>query len=79
MKDEIRAAYLADNTKSRFMEPNGEYTRLPRRKEQKLFGAQDYLIARAEGTAAVEIPEPAMLPPRPGRAKKSRVPVAVGQ
>src|SRR5229473_8254277 len=78
MKDEILAAYLADNTKSRFMDPNGEYTRLPRRKDQKLFGAQDYLIARAEGTAAVEIPEPAMLPARPVRARK-RAPAVVNQ
>src|SRR5258708_29715651 len=63
MKDEILAAYLADNTKSRFMDANGEYTRLPPCKDQKLFGAYSYVIARPAGHAAVEVPEPARLPP----------------
>jgi polyphosphate kinase len=72
VKDEILAAYLADNTKSRFMDSNGRYSRLPRRKEQKPFAAQDFLIALAEGTVSAEIPEPVMLPARGVRAKTTK-------
>jgi polyphosphate kinase len=61
VKDEILAAYLADNTKARFLDRNGRYSRLPRRRGQKSFSAQDFLIALAEGTAtAADIPEPIM-------------------
>jgi polyphosphate kinase len=62
MKDEILAAYLADNTKVRFLDRNGRYPRLPRRRGDERFSAQDFLIALAEGTAATSIPEP-VLPP----------------
>jgi len=62
MKDEILAAYLADNTKVRFLDRNGRYPRLPRRRGDERFSAQDFLIALAEGTAAASIPEP-VLPP----------------
>ena len=70
VKHEILAAYLADNVKVRFMEPDGGYMHLPRRKEQKPFSSQDFLIALAEGTTVAEIPEPVMLPPRRSRGRK---------
>jgi polyphosphate kinase len=61
IKNEILAAYLADNTKARFLDRNGRYTRLPRRRGQTGFSAQDFLIALAEGTASAgDIPEPVM-------------------
>jgi polyphosphate kinase len=61
IKNEILAAYLADNTKARFLDRNGRYSRLPRRRGQMSFSAQDFLIALAEGTAtAGDIPEPIM-------------------
>jgi polyphosphate kinase len=67
MKDEILAAYLADNVKARFLDRNGKYSRLPRPRGQKDFAAQDFLIAVAEGTAtAADIPEPV----RPRRLRK---------
>jgi polyphosphate kinase len=57
-KDEILAAYLADNTKVRFLDRNGRYTHLPRRRAEDRFSAQDFLIALAEGAAsAADIPE----------------------
>lgn len=62
MKNEILAAYLADNVKARLLDRNGQYLRLPRTRGQKDFSAQDFLIAVAEGTAsAADIPAPAML------------------
>jgi len=61
IKNEILAAYLADNIKARFLDRNGRYTRRPRRRAEKNFSAQDFLIALAEGTAtAADIPEPIM-------------------
>lgn len=67
IKNEILAAYLADNVKSRFLDRNGSYSRLPRRRGQQAFNAQDFLIAVAEGTAtAADIPEPIV----PGRLRK---------
>ncbi len=66
LKDEVLAAYLADNTKARFMDRNGRYVRLPRRKDQTSFVAQDFLIALAEGTAsAADIPKPVEAPFQP--------------
>jgi polyphosphate kinase len=63
LKDEILAAYLADNTKARFLDRNGRYVRAPRRKDQPSFIAQDFLIAVAEGSAsAADIPEPVEAP-----------------
>jgi len=59
MKDEILAAYMADNTKVRFLDRQGRYARMPRRRGQERFSAQDFLIALAEGTMTVaDIPEP---------------------
>ncbi len=71
LKDEILAAYLADNVKARFLDRNGRYSRIPLRKGQEPFSAQDFLIAVAEGTAtAADIPEP--VTPRPRRAIRRR-------
>jgi polyphosphate kinase len=77
VKNEILAAYLADNVKSRFLNRNGDYVRAPRRRGQQDFSAQDFLIAVAEGTAtAADIPDP-VVPRRPrktvGRGKKQLV------
>jgi polyphosphate kinase len=59
VKDEILAAYLADNTKSRFLDRHGKYHFLPRQRGQKAFASQDFLIALAEGAAsAADIPPP---------------------
>ena len=67
LKHEILAAYLADNVKVRFLDRNGRYLRVPRRKEQPAFSAQEFLMALAEGTAtAADIPpgvEPPVRPP----------------
>jgi polyphosphate kinase len=58
VKSEILAAYLADNVKARFLDRNGRYTRIARRRGETAFSAQDFLIAVAEGTAtAADIPE----------------------
>ncbi|MCU1250414.1 MAG: Polyphosphate kinase [Edaphobacter sp.] len=47
LRDEILAAYLADNTKARILQPDGEYVRAPRVGEP--FSAQDHLMRVAEG------------------------------
>jgi polyphosphate kinase len=47
LSDEILAAYLADNTKARVLQPDGEYVRAPRVGEA--FSAQDHLMRVAEG------------------------------
>lgn len=47
LRDEILGAYLADNTKARLLQPDGEYVRAPRVGEP--FGAQDHLMRLAEG------------------------------
>ena len=54
LREQILAAYLADNSKARLLQPDGEYIRAPRTGEA--FSAQDYLMAVAEG-ADVKIPE----------------------
>jgi len=70
MKDEILAAYMADNVKARFLDRRGQYWRLPRHRGEKDFCAQDFLIAVAEGTAtAADIPDPVM----PRRLQKPAV------
>jgi polyphosphate kinase len=48
LRKEILAAYLADNTKARILQPDGDYVRAPRVGEP--FSAQDYLMRVAEGT-----------------------------
>jgi polyphosphate kinase len=61
MRDEILAAYMADNVKARLLDRAGQYARLPRRRGEQDFSAQDFLIAVAEGTAsAADIPSPVM-------------------
>jgi polyphosphate kinase len=47
LREEILAAYLADNTKARLLQPDGEYVRAP--KAGPAFAAQDYLMRSAEG------------------------------
>ena len=71
LKEEILNACLADSAKSWFLDRTGRYTRLPRRKGEKSFSAQDFLMAVAEGTAsAADIPEPVAPQPRPARRKE---------
>lgn len=77
-KNEILAAYLADNTKARFLDRNGRYSRAPRPRTQDRFSAQDFLIALAEGTAtAADIPEPVMPSVRSAPRGRARVRQAV--
>jgi polyphosphate kinase len=47
LRDEILAAYLADNIKARLLQPDGEYVRAPRVGEP--LSAQDHLMRLAEG------------------------------
>lgn len=49
LREEILAAYLADNTKARLLQPEGEYVRAPR--TGAAFSAQDFLTRIAEGAA----------------------------
>ncbi len=49
LRDQILAAYLADNTKARLLKPDGEYVRAPQ--TGAAFSAQDFLMRVAEGTA----------------------------
>jgi polyphosphate kinase len=56
LRDDILAAYLADNTKARLLQPDGEYVRAPR--VGAPFSVQDYLMRVAEG-AEEKIPEAA--------------------
>ncbi|HZD93633.1 MAG TPA: polyphosphate kinase 1, partial [Candidatus Sulfotelmatobacter sp.] len=68
LKDEILAAYLADNIKVRLLDRNGQYSHVSRQRGQRDFSAQDFLIAVSEGVAtAADIPEPIM----PRRARKA--------
>ena len=62
LRDEILAAYLADNTKARLLQPDGEYLRAPH--VGAAFNAQEYLMRISEG-ATEKIPEAA------GRDKNS--------
>jgi polyphosphate kinase len=55
LREEILAAYLADNIKARVLQPDGEYVRAP--KTGAAFSAQNYLMQVAEGVAE-KIPEP---------------------
>ncbi|MCL2660290.1 MAG: polyphosphate kinase 1 [Acidobacteriaceae bacterium] len=48
LREEILAAYLADNTKARVLQPNGEYLRPPQTGEP--FSAQEYLMRVANGS-----------------------------
>jgi len=48
LREEILGAYLADNTKARLLQPNGEYVRASL--SGRPFGAQDHLMKLAEGS-----------------------------
>ena len=48
LRDEILAAYLADNTKARILQSDGEYVRAPH--GEAPFNAQEYLMRLAEGS-----------------------------
>jgi polyphosphate kinase len=50
LRCEILAAYLADNTKARLLQPDGVYVRAP--KIGVAFSAQDYLMGLAQGSGA---------------------------
>ncbi|HEY1963479.1 MAG TPA: polyphosphate kinase 1 [Acidobacteriaceae bacterium] len=56
LREEILPAYLADNTKARLLQPDGEYVRAPQ--VGAPFSVQDYLMRLAEG-AEEKAPEPA--------------------
>jgi polyphosphate kinase len=73
VKDEILAAYLADNVKARMLDRNGNYSRIPRRRGEQAFSSQDFLISVAEGNAsASSIPEPVMPAAKPTRSRKTK-------
>jgi len=55
LRDEILAAYLADTSKARILQPDGTYIRLPHHTDKHAFSAQDFLMQLAEG-ATVKIP-----------------------
>ena len=50
LRYEILAAYLADTSKARLLQPDGEYIRAP--KTGAAFSAQDYLMGLAQGSGA---------------------------
>jgi polyphosphate kinase len=54
LRNGILAAYLADNTKARLLQPDGEYVRAPQ--VTAAFSVQDYLMRVAEG-ADEKVPE----------------------
>jgi polyphosphate kinase len=64
LREEILPAYLADNTKARLLQPDGEYIRAP--KTGVAFSAQDYLMRVAEG-AEEKVPRAATLEKKPAR------------
>ena len=79
VRDEILAAYLADNVKARQLQTDGSYIRL-RDAGQPPFSVQDFLIQVAEGKADIaDIPKPQPLPePKktPTRQPKKRITTA---
>src|ERR1700722_13139725 len=58
LREEILPAYLADNTKARLLQPNGEYIRAPQ--AGHAFSAQDFLMRVAEGYSE-KVPKPAKI------------------
>ncbi len=54
LREEILAAYLADNVKARLLQPNGEYVRVPQQGVR--FSAQEYLMRIAQGSSNEELP-----------------------
>jgi polyphosphate kinase len=72
VRQEIIEAYLADNTKTRILEPSGEYVRaatrvIGRRTAPPRFNAQEFLIGLAEGHESL-----GAIPPLPARPQRSR-------
>jgi polyphosphate kinase len=67
IRDEILAAYLADNAKARILRADGTYVSA-RPIKQKPFNAQEYLIAIAEGRRTT--PVPAVVPLQPQAREK---------
>ena len=62
IKNEILAAYLADNTKARMETADGDYVRL-RPATGKPFSAQDFFVRLAEGRDSIDsIPPPTTVP-----------------
>jgi polyphosphate kinase len=55
LREEILSAYLADNTKARLLQSDGEYVRAPQ--VGAPFSVQDYMMRLAEG-AEEEVPKP---------------------
>jgi polyphosphate kinase len=78
VRDEILAAYLADNVKARQLQPDGSYIRL-HEAGRPAFHAQEFFIKVAEGKADIaDIPKPQPVPEpkrRPSQPKK-RMPAA---
>ena len=72
-RDEILAAYLADNVKARVLDRHGNYSRVSRRRGQPAFSAQEFLMAVAEGNAGkATIPEQSLPAVKPARNRKAR-------
>lgn len=75
VRDEILAAYLADNVKARQLQPDGSYIR-QRDPNQPPFNVQEFLIQVAESRADIaDIPKPQPAPEpkqRPARQPKKR-------
>jgi polyphosphate kinase len=62
LKNEILAAFLADDTKARMELPDGDYVRM-QSIDGRPFSAQDFFIALAEGRETADsIPAPALQP-----------------
>ena len=76
VRDEILAAYLADNVKARRLQPDGSYIRVGNANAP--FNVQEFFIRVAEGKADIEdIPKPQPMPapkPRAPRPAKKRTP-----
>jgi polyphosphate kinase len=75
IKDEILAAYLADNSKARLLKPDGKYVRTEKRpkKTRENFSAQEFLMAVAEGKkTSADVPVPQIEPKRPARSEKAQ-------
>ena len=71
VRDEILAAYLADNVKARQLRADGSYDRL-RDASEPPFSVQDFLIKVAEGKADIsEIPKASAAPEPKSRPKRA--------
>jgi polyphosphate kinase len=78
VRDEILAAYLADNVKARELQPDGSYIHL-HPDGQPAFNVQDFFIQVAEGKSDIaDIPKPQPAPEpkqRPARPPRKRTAV----